>query len=49
MLKLSFLGDMRPLRRGPEVLSEYASKAAQISLQANEKTTIKVGLIPRGE
>ncbi len=33
----------------PEVLSEYASKAAQVSLQANEKTTIKVGLIPRGE
>ena len=33
----------------PEALNEYASKAAQVSLQANEKTTIRVGLIPRGE
>jgi hypothetical protein len=33
----------------PDVLNEYVSKAAQVSLQANEKTTIRVGLIPRGE
>jgi len=33
----------------PDVLSEYASKAAQVSLQPNEKTTVRVGLIPRGE
>jgi len=33
----------------PEALNEYASKAAQVSLQANEQTTITVGLIPRGE
>ncbi len=33
----------------PDVLSEYASKAAQVSLQPNEKTTVRVDLIPRGE
>lgn len=33
----------------PDVLGEYASKAAQVSLQPNEKTSVRVGLIPRGE
>ena len=33
----------------PEVLGEYASKAAQVSLLPNEKTTVKVDLIQRGE
>jgi hypothetical protein len=47
LFKVIFLS--LPEYANPEVLSEYASKAAQVSLQANEKTTIKVGLIPRGE
>ncbi|HLQ50167.1 MAG TPA: carboxypeptidase-like regulatory domain-containing protein, partial [Terriglobales bacterium] len=33
----------------PEALGEYASKAAQVSLLPNEKTTVKVDLIQRGE
>jgi len=33
----------------PEALDQYASKAAQVSLQPNETTTIKVDLIQRGE
>ncbi len=33
----------------PEVLREYSSKAAEISLQSNEKTTIKVDLVKIGE
>jgi hypothetical protein len=33
----------------PQALDQYASKAAQVSLQPNETTTIKVDLIQRGE
>jgi hypothetical protein len=33
----------------PEVLREYSSKAAEISLQSNEKATIKVELVRIGE
>jgi hypothetical protein len=33
----------------PEVLREYSSKAAEISLQSNEKATIKVDLVRIGE
>jgi protocatechuate 3,4-dioxygenase beta subunit len=33
----------------PETLDQYASRAAQVSLQPNEKTTVKVDLIQRGE
>jgi hypothetical protein len=33
----------------PQTLDQYASKAAQVSLQPNEKTNVKVDLIQRGE
>jgi protocatechuate 3,4-dioxygenase beta subunit len=33
----------------PQALDPYVSKAAQVSLQPNEKTTVKVDLIQRGE